>query len=415
MAVKPATERVIQSERSPKRTRAAALSSVEDVLRTQAEEAVVPEGVRALVSMQIGPRQGWTASLDGGVQVSKGRTEEADVQIITDPETLAAVVGGFESGVKAFLDGRLLVRGNLALALRLDSIFKPQGRPIHWPRWDSVRADGLHTAYLEAGSGPPVLLLHGLGATNASLLTTLWDLATDYRVIVPDLPGFGESAKPIRSYNAEFFARWAEAFMDELGLERVHAIGNSMGGRVAIELGLRAPDRVDRMVLLTPSPAFIRRREFVRVVRLLRPELAFLPLPIPHDRVVSGIRMMFSRPKRLPKGWYDAAADEFLRVFRTARGRIAFFSAARQIYLEEPRGERGFWDRLPYLETPALFVWGERDRLVPAKFARHVVNALPRATSVVLEDCGHVPQYELPEKTHALIREFLAAPPRRRR
>ncbi len=414
MAVKPTTERPIKSARPPRRTSAAPLSSAEDVVRTQAEQAVVPEGVRALVSMEVGPGQGWTASLDGGVEVSKGLTEEADVRIITDPQTLSAVVGGTESGIKAFLDGRLLVRGNLALALRLDSIFKPQGRPVHWPKWNSVRAAGLHTAYLEAGEGPTVLLLHGLGATNASLLPTLWDLASDYRVIVPDLPGFGESAKPLRSYNAEFFARWAEAFIDELGLESVHAIGNSMGGRVAIEMGLRTPDRVDRMVLLTPSPAFIRRREFVRVVRLLRPELAFLPLPIPHEQVVRGIRMMFSRPSRLPRGWYDAAADEFRRVFATARGRIAFFSAARQIYLEEPRGERGFWDRLPYLETPALFVWGERDRLVPAKFARHVTNALPRATSVVLEDCGHVPQYELPEETHALIREFLTKPVPRR-
>jgi pimeloyl-ACP methyl ester carboxylesterase len=415
MAVKPRPEELIEPGPALKRKpSSASLSSVEDVLRTQAREAVVPEGVRALVSMQVGSRRGWTASLDGGVQVSKGLTEQADVRIITDPETLAAVVGGSESGVKAFLDGRLLVRGNLALALRLDSIFKPQGRPVHWPKWASVNAAGLHTAYLEAGSGPPVVLLHGLGATNASLLPTLWDLARDHRVIVPDLPGFGESAKPMRSYHAEFFASWAEAFIDELGLDRVHAIGNSMGGRVAIELGLRTPDRVDRMVLLTPSPAFIRRREFVRVVRLLRPELAFLPLPIPHDRVVRGIRMMFSRPSRLPKGWYDAAADEFLRVFATARGRIAFFSAARQIYLEEPRGERGFWDRLPYLETPALFVWGERDRLVPAKFARHVVNALPRATSVVLDDCGHVPQYELPEQTHSLIRDFLTTSTPRR-
>ena len=409
MAVKP-TSRELSEARPPKRKPAGSTSAVEAILRTQAREASVPERVNALVSMQVAPERGWTARLNGGVEVSKGLTEEADVRIFTDPETLAGVVGGSESGIKAFLDGRLLVRGNLALALRLDSIFKPQGRPVRWPKWNEVRAAGLHTAYLEAGSGPPVVLLHGLGATNASLLPTLWDLARSHRVIVPDLPGFGESAKPIRSYNAEFFAGWLEAFLDELGLERVHAAGNSMGGRVAIELGLRAPDRVDRLVLLTPSPAFIRRREFVRFVKLLRPELAFIPLPIPHDQVVRGIRMMFSRPSRLPKGWYDAAADEFLRIFATARGRIAFFSAARQIYLEEPRGNRGFWDRLPYLEAPALFVWGERDRLVPAKFARHVVNALPRATSVVLDDCGHVPQYELPEKTHALIREFLTGP-----
>jgi pimeloyl-ACP methyl ester carboxylesterase len=181
-----------------------------------------------------------------------------------------------------------------------------------------------------------------------------------------------------------------------------------MGGRVAIEMGLEAPDRVDRMVLLAPSPAFIRRREFVRLVRLLRPELALLPVPLWHRHVVRGIRFMFARPDRLPQDWYAAAADEFIRIFRTRRGRIAFFSAAREIYLEEPYGERGFWDRLPDMLRPALFVWGEKDRLVPARFERHVHKAVPRATSVVLRDCGHVPQYELPDETHRLIREFLS-------
>ena len=143
-----------------------------------------------------------------------------------------------------------------------------------------------------------------------------------------------------------------------------------MGGRVALELGLSSPDRVGRLVLLMPAPAFIRYREFVRIARVLRPELALLPVPVSHRQVVRSIRRMFARPSRLPGAWYDAAADEFLRVFSTPRGRIAFFSAARQIYLEEPYGERGFWDRLPSLSRPALFVWGARDRLAPAVFAR---------------------------------------------
>ena len=254
-----------------------------------------------------------------------------------------------------------------------------------------------------------MILLHGLGATNASFLPTLWSLARDHRVIAPDLPGFGDSAKPLRAYNPAFFARWLRDLMDATGIDRAHLIGNSMGGRIALEMGMRHPERVDRMVLLCPSPAFLKGREFVRLVQFLRPELAVLPLPISHKQVVRSTRATFARPSRLPDPWYEAAADEFLRVFRTARGRIAFFSAARQIYLEEPWGETGFWDRLRSLTTPALFVWGQRDRLVPAKFARHVTEALPNSPSVVLDDCGHVPQYEFPRKTDRLIREFLGA------
>jgi pimeloyl-ACP methyl ester carboxylesterase len=243
------------------------------------------------------------------------------------------------------------------------------------------------------------------------MLPTLWDLARDHRVLAPDFPGFGASEKPLRPFHPAFFARFARDFLDAVGVERAHVIGNSMGGRAAIELGLRFPSRVDRLVLLTPSPAWKRFRGAVPVVRVLMPELALVPLRIPRSRVKATIAWMFSKPERLPAAWHEAAVDEFLRVFRSPAGRVAFFSAARQIYLESPHGARGFWDRLPSLTPPTLFVWGDRDPLVPHRFAAHVADAVPGARSIVLPDCGHVPQFELPERTQALIREHLGAAP----
>lgn len=381
------------------------------LLRDQVEAAMVPPDLNALVTLEAGAYV-WTARIeDGRMDLVPGFPDRHTVRVMTDPDTLADVAMGKRSGVEAFLAGDLRVRGNLALALRLDSILNPDGHRSRWPRWGATRAGGIHTVYLEAGQGPPIVLLHGLGATNASLLPTLWELARDHRVIAPDLPGFGDSGKPLRSYGAEFFSGWLAAFCDQMGVGRADFLGNSMGGRIALEMGMRHPDRVDRLVLLTPSPAFIRHREFVRVVRILRPELALLPVPLSHGQAVRATKRIFAKPWRLPDAWYDAAADEFLRVFSSARGRIAFFSAARQIYLEEPYGETGFWDRLPRVRSPALFVWGAKDRLVPAAFARHVTKALPKATSVVLDDCGHVPQYELPDQTHGLVRQFLEASP----
>jgi pimeloyl-ACP methyl ester carboxylesterase len=87
---------------------------------------------------------------------------------------------------------------------------------------------------------------------------------------------------------------------------------------------------------------------------------------------------------------------------------VAFYHAAREIYLEDPHGRRGFWDRLPSLSRPALFIFGDRDRLVPRAFLRHVRAALPSAEYEVFHECGHVPQFELPELTNARIRAFLA-------
>jgi pimeloyl-ACP methyl ester carboxylesterase len=161
------------------------------------------------------------------------------------------------------------------------------------------------------------------------------------------------------------------------------------------------------MVLYCPSPAFLRGRQYIPFVKVLRPEMALVPMLMTHGTIVGIARSLFSDPGRLRSEWYDSFADEFLRVFASPRGRIAFFSAARQVYLEPARGEDGFWDRLSGLSRPTLFVWGEKDWLVPASFERHVTQALPTAESVVIDDCGHVPQYEHPERTHELTRAFL--------
>ncbi|MCA1839807.1 MAG: alpha/beta fold hydrolase [Actinomycetota bacterium] len=358
--------------------------------------------------MLVTPDGSCVIEIDRGVaSVSRDRAG-AEATITSDLPTLMALVSQAESGIEAFLQGRLKVRGNLALALQLGSLFDTGDRPAGFFRPGWTKAMGIESFYIEAGEGTPVVLLHGLGATNASFLPTIAGLGPRYRVIAPDFPGFGESGKPIRKYHAAFYARWLREFLGNMGIERAWLVGNSMGGRVAIEMALRFPEMVDGIIGLCPAPAFIRGRAYVPFVKWLPPELAYLPLPVlGHRQLVRGVRSMFSRPQRLPDAWYDAAADEFLRVFRTPRGRICFFSASRQIYLEEPFGEKGFWDRLPSLDVPALFVWGERDRLVPASFARHVSKALPGSRSVVLADCGHIPQFEQPETTNELIIDFI--------
>ena len=353
----------------------------------------------------------WTVELtQGRGQARRGAAADPTLVVHGSAAVLADVVAGRESGISAFLDGRLTVRGDLSLSLHLDGLFAHDpDRPTRYARAGQVTAMGVHTSYLEAGppAAPPVLLLHGLGATNASMLPLLDDLAVDHRVIAPDLPGFGATAAPAGPYNPAWFAAWVESFQGVTGSRGAVLVGNSLGGRVALECGLAHPRSVRALVLLTPSPAFRRLRQYVPLVRLVSPQLARLPLPINHRVVVEGIRAMFSDPDRLPGPWFDAAADEVTRVLSDRAHRVAFFSCARQIYLEDAYGRNGFWQRLPGLLPPALFLWGDRDRLVPSSFARHVADALPSAGSVVLDDCGHVPQFEHPETTMLLLREFL--------
>lgn len=371
---------------------------------------------RASVVLHTAGGGAWTVSLgDGRGRARRGSAPDPTLRICASPQVLADVVAARISGVDAFLRGDLTVRGDLALALQLDGLFAgDQARPDSHPRALQTTAMGVRTAYLEAGpaDAPPVLLLHGLGATNASMLPVLADLAVDHRVLAPDLPGFGASQAPTSSpYNASWFAAWVEAFQQATGSRGAVVIGNSLGGRVALEVGLSHPRSVRGLVLLTPSPAFRRLRQLVPLARLASPQLARVPMPMVHRLVVTGIRTMFSQPDRLPQPWYDAAADEAIRVLARPAHRVAFFSAARQIYLEDAYGRHGFWQRLPGLLPPALFVWGDRDRLVPASFARHVADALPEAGQIVLEDSGHVPQFEHPQETMAMIRGFLGQLP----
>ncbi len=309
-------------------------------------------------------------------------------------------------GLMAFRRGRIRVRHDLHLGVGfLAATARPdsgRGLRIHHV---ATRAGRISVA--EAGSGPAVVLIHGLGATKASFLPTVAALAPAHRTIAVDLPGFGDSSKPIgAAYDAPFFAHAMRALLDALELERASFVGNSMGGRVAIEAGLRFPDRVGRLVLLAPSLAWLRPRPWAHLLRFVPTELGLIQ-PAPRAVVERIVRRVV--PDSADR-WTAAGIDEFLRSYLTPRGRAAFYAAARNIYMEDPHGAEGFWTRLAGLEVPSLFVWGRRDTLVPIAFERHVHDTLPSAQHLEL-DCGHVPQLERPRQTHDAISRFLAIPP----
>jgi pimeloyl-ACP methyl ester carboxylesterase/predicted lipid carrier protein YhbT len=365
---------------------------------------------RGSVVFDAPPVGSWTIQLDRGrVRLLRGRSARPRATVTADAATMAAVLDGRLSGVEAYLEHGLTVRGDMAFALQIDGALDVGERPASHPVAKVTSALGVRSAYLEAGpaDAPPVILLHGLGGTNASMLPLMPDLARDHRVIAPDFPGFGASAAPRWRYRAGELAAWLRAFQTEVDAAPATIIGNSLGGRVAIEAGLSFPDLVSRLVLICPSPAFRRMRQAVPIVRLLMPGAVLAPVPWPHRGVMIGIRSIFADPSQLPDAWLASAADEHLRVMRRYGHRRAFYSAMREIYLDSAYGENGFWDRLPRLAAPALFIWGDRDWLVPASLEQHVMRALPQARSVVLADCGHVPQFEHPALTSELIRDFL--------
>jgi len=342
-------------------------------------------------------------------RVCKGASRrEPDVTISTDAKTWLALREGRFSGVEAFQRRLLEVRGKLDHAVAFEGMFRlPGGRPpllrIH-----EVPVGRHRVSALTMGRGPDVLLLHGLGGTRASLFDTAAELSRSYRIHALDLPGFGSSSKPaLGAYNARWFAEIILGVMDQLEIGRAHLVGNSMGGRVAIEAGLLAPERVRALGLLCPAVAWIRRG-LHPIVRLLRPEFGLLPHQFRRSLVASQLWSMFHDRDAIDPAVGDLMVEEFRRNYHTAGARYAFLSSARNIYLEPPFGRSGFYSRLAELEPPALFIWGSHDTLVPARFARHVAKWLPSAEQVTIDSCGHVPQVERPEETNRLLRRFFA-------
>jgi pimeloyl-ACP methyl ester carboxylesterase len=373
------------------------------VERFDPEVIDVPSGSARIRLGVRGERQ-WDAAISSdGVALGPAEGSDYDAKLSADAATWRRIAADLRGGMAAFRRGKLRVRRNLHLGVGFLAATSGLVEPGRL-RFASVDTRFGRLSTLAAGQGGAVICVHGLGGTKASFLPTIAALAGDRRVIAVDLPGFGDSHKPLgAAYDAPYFARAVTALLDALGIERAHLIGNSMGGRVAIEAGLRSPERVEKVVLLSPALAWLRDRRWRWLLRAPLPKLGLIQ---PAPRVITEpiVRSLVPGGRG---GWSAAGVDEFLRCYLTPRGRVAFYESARNIYLDEPHGEQGLWTRLGAMSPPSLFVWGRRDQLVPIGFRKHVERVLPGARHLELE-CGHVPQLEAPEETHRAIGEFFA-------
>jgi pimeloyl-ACP methyl ester carboxylesterase len=178
-----------------------------------------------------------------------------------------------------------------------------------------------------------------------------------------------------------------------------------MGGRIAIEMGMIAPERVRGLGLLCPAVAWVKRG-LHPLVRLLRPEFGLLPHGFSRGTVSSQFSSMLCDQDLIDPAVAELMVDEFRRIYQSAGARLAFLASARNIYLEAPYGRRGFYPRLSKLDRPALFMWGSHDRLIPAAFSRHVAEWLPSAEQVTLDQCGHIPQVERPQEINERLLDF---------
>jgi pimeloyl-ACP methyl ester carboxylesterase len=366
-------------------------------------------GLDARFRLTVGQVERDVVVTHGRCRVEAVNGANPDAEIRVSPHTWREMEAGRLSGIEAFASRKLAVRGSIDKSLHFEPLFERPSAGAVTYSLEQVKVRNASISTMVAGppDAPPMVMIHGLGATKASFLTIVGRLARDYRVIALDLPGFGASSKPLGRYDAPWFSGYVAGLLDALEVERAFLIGNSMGGRISMEVAMRAPERVEAIACLCPAAAFSYRPGLL-LARLMRPELSVLAGRLPRKRMREGMKNLFADPTCVENDWYEAAIDDFLDVWKNPRARVAFFRALRNIYLDEPEGEKGFWNRLSHMETPALFIYGKRDALITHRFGQKIRKHLPKATVKVWQDCGHVPQIEFPERTVRTIDRFFS-------
>lgn len=371
-------------------------------------------GLTATYVVEVPDREPVSIHVRGGrCLVAPGPTPDPDATLTASASTWLDLVAGRVDGIAAFVAGRLRVAGDLSLAARFETLFAPGPQAVRRVAHRRTRVGRERIDALVSGDGPAVVLLHGLGANKLSFLPTLDGLSDRFQVHALDLPGFGDSSKPLptgRRYSMTWLADVVHGYLVANGLEGAHVVGNSMGGRVAVELALRHPGAVRSVTGLGPAVAFDEYRHLGPLLRLSRPQwLGLAPLPVGPGLVERFVRDLFHDPDAVPAANHRAAAHHVLATLRDPAARMALLACARQLAAERSRGRRTYWSRLARLAVPSYWVFGERDRLVAPRYAERVRRTLPTARVERWPDVGHVPQFERPEATNRSLVAWLGS------
>jgi pimeloyl-ACP methyl ester carboxylesterase len=263
--------------------------------------------------------------------------------------------------------------------------------------YDLQHPHGLHVVHDGPRQAPPLLLIHGTGASGGSWSRMVPALARHHHVIRVDLPGHGRS-RPAASYGVPAQAARVAAVLDHLGLRRVAVAGHSSGGWMATALAEQRPDLVRSLTLINSGPApdaFLRQPVVLRM--LLAPPLGPILWPRRSDAMMRrGIQATCARPVDIPD---DAVASTRAMTYRTMRA----VQRCNTAYITE----RSMPDRLAALRVPVLVIFGAADpRWDPA--SAHRYEAVPGARLELLPGVGHIPLLEAPEATGKLVLGFVA-------
>jgi 2-hydroxymuconate-semialdehyde hydrolase/2-hydroxy-6-oxo-octa-2,4-dienoate hydrolase len=265
----------------------------------------------------------------------------------------------------------------------------------------TINAGGIGTSYLEAGSGEPVLMLHGSGPGVSGLANwqhNIPSLSQRFHVLAPDIVGFGATERPDDIiYSLRTWTDHVWAFLDAHGIEKVAIVGNSLGGRIALQMAIDRSDRITKMVLMGAPGVGMTLTDGLVALRGYEPS---------HEAMRDLLRNYFAVDPamisdELVESRYAASiADGAYEAYRTM-----FFDprhAGSDLAITE--------DEVRAIATPTLLVHGREDKVVPVGVSVTMLGLLPKADLHVFSACGHWTQIERADEFSALVSDYLARP-----
>ncbi len=257
---------------------------------------------------------------------------------------------------------------------------------------DFIKVNGYNIRFLENGAKKSrhILLLHGLGASAERWSKVMPILSKHFHVVAPDLIGFGYSDKPLVSYAIPFFVDFVKSFADVFGIKSLNLIGGSLGGHIAAEFAIQNNDVVEKLVLGTP--AGIMKETTPTLTKYVA--AAMYPT---YDNAKDAFKEMVGS-----KGLDETYTLDFVKRMRLPNSKYAFLSSLMGI-----KAAPNLENRLYQIKAPTLVVWGEKDTLIPLDFAEQFHKGIKGSRLVIMNDCGHTPYFEEPDKFCDLVLEFL--------
>jgi pimeloyl-ACP methyl ester carboxylesterase len=271
-----------------------------------------------------------------------------------------------------------------------------------------VEVHGHDVAYRQAGSGPLLVMIHGIAGSSGTWVPAMPLLAEHFTVVAPDLLGHGESAKPRGDYSLGAYASGIRDILAVLGHDRATIVGHSLGGGIAMQLAYQFPQMCERLVLVASGGLGKEVNPLLRALTLPGTEYV-LPVLLSHQihDVVGAMGSVLGRIGLRPDPFLGEVWEAWTRL-TDVRAQRAFIHTIRAVI--DVAGQRvSARDRL-YLanEVPTMIVWGDRDQVIPVEHGRSAHDLMPGSRLEIVEGAGHFLPIERPELIDRLLRDFIA-------